>query len=121
MVLGGHGDTMVPMPKHTKIKNKILADLVKENKISKSKLDEIVNRTRKGGAEIVKLLEKGSAFYAPAASGVEMAEAYIKDQKKTNIENFQHGEDTKVLKKTYDLIQKIKNTAVTDFSIVLNT
>ena len=83
MVLGGHGDTMVPMPKHTKIKNKILVDLVKENKISKSKLDEIVNRTRKGGAEIVKLLEKGSAFYAPAASGVEMAEAYIKDQKKT--------------------------------------
>ena len=83
MVLGGHGDTMVPMPKQTKIKNKILADLVKENKISKSKLDEIVNRTRKGGAEIVKLLEKGSAFYAPAASGVEMAEAYIKDQKKT--------------------------------------
>ena len=83
MVLGGHGDTMVPMPKHTKIKNKILTDLVKENKISKSKLDEIVNRTRKGGAEIVKLLEKGSAFYAPAASGVEMAEAYIKDQKKT--------------------------------------
>ena len=81
MVLGGHGDTMVPMPKQTKIKNKILTDLVKENKISKSKLDEIVNRTRKGGAEIVKLLEKGSAFYAPAASGVEMAESFIKDQK----------------------------------------
>ena len=83
LVLGGHGDTMVPMPKQTKIKNKILTDLVKENKISKSKLDEIINRTRKGGAEIVKLLEKGSAFYAPAASGVEMAESYIKDLKKT--------------------------------------
>ena len=64
-----------------KQKLKIKTDLVKDNKISKNKLDEIVNRTRKGGAEIVKLLEKGSAFYA-AASGVEMAEAYIKDKKK---------------------------------------
>ena len=82
MVLGGHGDTMVPMPKQTKIKNKILTDLVKDNKISKNKLDAIIERTRKGGAEIVKLLEKGSAFYAPAASGVEMAESFIKDQKK---------------------------------------
>ncbi len=82
LVLGGHGDTMVPMPKQTKIKNKNLNELIKENKISKSKLDEIINRTRKGGAEIVKLLEKGSAFYAPAASGVEMAESYLKDQKK---------------------------------------
>ena len=79
MVLGGHGDTMVPMPKQTKIKNKILTDLVKDNKISKNKLDAIIERTRKGGAEIVKFLEKGSAFYAPAASGVEMAESFIKD------------------------------------------
>ena len=83
LVLGGHGDTMVPMPKKTKIKNKTLIDLINEKKISKDKLDEIINRTRKGGAEIVKLLEKGSAFYAPAASGVEMAESYIKDLKKT--------------------------------------
>ena len=82
LVLGGHGDTMVPMPKKTKIKNKTLIDLINEKKISKNKLDEIINRTRKGGAEIVKLLEKGSAFYAPAASGVEMAESYIKDLKK---------------------------------------
>ena len=56
--------------------------LVKEGKISKEKLDEIVDRTKKGGAEIVKYLEKGSAFYAPAASGVEMAESYLKDLKK---------------------------------------
>ena len=83
LVLGGNGDTMVPMPKKTKIKNKTLIYLIIERKISKDKLDEIINRTRKGGAEIVKLLEKGSAFYAPAASGVEMAESYIKDLKKT--------------------------------------
>ena len=83
LVLGGHGDTMVPIPKQTKINNKNIIELVKQNKISKSKLDEIINRTRKGGAEIVKLLEKGSAFYAPAASGVEMAESYLKDLKKT--------------------------------------
>ena len=83
LVLGGHGDTMVPMHKKTKIKNKTLVDLINEKKISKDKLDSIINRTRKGGAEIVKLLEKGSAFYAPAASGVEMAESYIKDLKKT--------------------------------------
>ena len=83
LVLGGHGDTMVPMPKKTRIKNKTLVDLINEKKISKDKLDSIINRTRKGGAEIVKLLEKGSAFYAPAASGVEMAESYLKDLKKT--------------------------------------
>ena len=83
LVLGGHGDTMVPMPKKTKIKNKTLVDLINEKKISKDKLDSIINRTRKGGAEIVKLLEKGSAFYAPAAWGVEMAESYLKDLKKT--------------------------------------
>ncbi len=83
LVLGGHGDTMVPIPKQTKINNKNITEIVKQNKISKSKLDEIINRTRKGGAEIVKLLEKGSAFYAPAASGVEMAESYLKDLKKT--------------------------------------
>jgi len=83
LVLGGHGDTMVPMPNYTKVNGKLLSHLVKENKISKDKLSSIVDRTRKGGAEIVKYLEKGSAFYAPAASGVEMAESYIKNLKKT--------------------------------------
>ena len=78
LVLGGHGDTMVPMPNHTTVDGKPLSQL-----IDKEKLDFIINRTRKGGAEIIKFLEKGSAFYAPAASGVEMAESYIKDLKKT--------------------------------------
>ena len=83
LVLGGHGDTMVPMPNYTTINKKALNQLIKENKISNEKLDSIIDRTRKGGAEIIKYLEKGSAFYAPAASGVEMAESYIKDLKKT--------------------------------------
>ena len=82
MVMGGHGDTMVPLPRITKISGKPLLDLVKEGKISIEKLESINQRTRDGGAEIVKFLEKGSAFYAPAASGVEMAESYIKDLKK---------------------------------------
>ena len=82
MVMGGHGDTMVPMPRFTKVSGKPLLDLVKEGKISQEKLEEINQRTRDGGAEIVKYLEKGSAFYAPAASGVQMAEAYLKDEKK---------------------------------------
>ena len=75
LVLGGHGDSMVPMPNHTKINGKPLNQLIKE--------ESIIERTRKGGAEIIKFLEKGSAFYAPAASGVEMAESYIKDLKKS--------------------------------------
>ena len=78
MVLGGHGDTMVPMPNQTTVDGKKLKNLINEKK-----LEEIIERTRKGGAEIIKLLEKGSAFYAPAASGVEMAESYIKNLKKT--------------------------------------
>ena len=78
LVLGGHGDTMVPMPNHTTVKGKSLKDL-----ITKEKLQLIVERTRKGGAEIIKFLQKGSAFYAPAASGAEMAESYLKDLKKT--------------------------------------
>ena len=81
-VLGGHGDSMVAMLGHTEIEGKKINDLIKEGKISKEKLDEIVDRTKKGGAEIVKYLEKGSAFYAPAASGVEMAESFLKDLKK---------------------------------------
>tara|TARA_Y100001936_G_scaffold249581_1_gene300257 strand:- start:1328 stop:2287 length:960 start_codon:yes stop_codon:yes gene_type:complete len=81
-VLGGHGDTMVAMIDHTTINNVSISDLIKSNKISKSKVNEIVERTKNGGAEIVKYLEKGSAFYAPASSGVEMAESYLKDLKK---------------------------------------
>ncbi len=81
-VLGGHGDSMVAMLGSTEISGKNILELVKEGKISKERLDQIVDRTKKGGAEIVKYLEKGSAFYAPAASGVEMAECYLKDLKK---------------------------------------
>ena len=82
IVMGGHGDTMVPMPRFTKVSGRPLLDLVKEGQISIEKLEKINQRTRDGGAEIVKYLEKGSAFYAPAASGVQMAEAYLKDEKK---------------------------------------
>ncbi len=78
LVLGGHGDTMVPMTNQTTVSGKPLDKL-----IQKEKLDSIIERTRKGGAEIGKLLQKGSAFYAPASSGIEMAESYIKDLKKT--------------------------------------
>ena len=81
-VLGGHGDSMVAMLGSTEVDGKKIQDLVKEGKISKEKLEQIVDRTKKGGAEIVKYLEKGSAFYAPAASGVEMAEIYLKNLKK---------------------------------------
>tara|TARA_B100000945_G_scaffold292009_1_gene266951 strand:+ start:383 stop:1342 length:960 start_codon:yes stop_codon:yes gene_type:complete len=82
LVLGGHGDTMVAMINHTKINGKLLSELTSEGKIKKEKLDTIIERTKTGGAEIVKHLQKGSAFYAPAASGVEMAESYLKDLKK---------------------------------------
>ena len=81
-VLGGHGDSMVAMLGSTEVEGKKILDLVKEGKLKKEKLEEIVTRTKNGGAEIVKHLEKGSAFYAPAASGVEMAESYLKDLKK---------------------------------------
>ena len=82
MVMGGHGDTMVPMPRFTKVSGKPLHDLIKEGKISQERLEKINQRTRDGGAEIVKYLEKGSAFYAPAASGIQMAEAYLNNEKK---------------------------------------
>ena len=81
-VLGGHGDSMVAMLESTEIEGKKINDLVKSGKLSREKLDQIVDRTKKGGAEIVKYLGNGSAFYAPAASGVEMAECYLKDLKK---------------------------------------
>ena len=82
LVLGGHGDTMVSMLNYTTVDGVAVLNLVKEGKLKKEILDSIVERTKNGGAEIVKLLEKGSAFYAPAASGVEMAESYLKDLKK---------------------------------------
>ena len=78
LVLGGHGDTMVPMTNHTTVNGKSLNEFINEDK-----LNFIIEKTRKGGAEIIKLLEKGSAFYAPAASGIAMAESYINDLKKT--------------------------------------
>ena len=82
IVMGGHGDTMVPLPRFTKVSEKPLLDLVKEGKISSEKLESINQRTRDGGAEIVKYLETGSAYYSPAASGIEMAAAYLNDEKK---------------------------------------
>jgi len=82
LVLGGHGDSMVAMIDHTFVDGKKLSEFIKEDKIKESKLNDIINRTKKGGAEIVKHLEKGSAFYAPAASGVQMAESYLKNLKK---------------------------------------
>ena len=81
-VLGGHGDTMVAMLGSTRVDGKNIKDLITEGKLKQEKLNEIVERTKKGGAEIVKYLEKGSAFYAPAASGVQMAESYLKNLKK---------------------------------------
>jgi malate dehydrogenase len=81
-VLGGHGDTMVPLARYSTVAGIPLPDLVKMGWTSQDKLDSIIQRTRDGGAEIVGLLKTGSAFYAPAASAIEMAEAYIKDQKR---------------------------------------
>ena len=81
-VLGGHGDTMVPLARYSTIAGIPLPDLVKMGWTTKDKLDQIVQRTRDGGAEIVGLLKSGSAYYAPAASAVQMAEAYLKDKKR---------------------------------------
>ena len=81
-VLGGHGDTMVPLARYSTVAGIPLPDLVKMGWTTQAKLDSIIQRTRDGGAEIVGLLKTGSAFYAPAASAIEMAEAYLKDQKR---------------------------------------
>ena len=81
-VLGGHGDTMVPLPRYTTVAGIPLPDLVKMSWTTEERLNEIVQRTRDGGAEVVKLLKTGSAFYAPAASAIAMAEAYLKDKKR---------------------------------------
>ena len=81
-VLGGHGDTMVPLARYSTVCGIPLPDLVAMGWTTQEKLDAIIQRTRDGGAEIVGLLKTGSAFYAPAASAIEMAEAYLKDQKR---------------------------------------
>ena len=81
-VLGGHGDTMVPLARYSTVAGIPLPDLVKMGWTSQEKLDAIVQRTRDGGAEIVGLLKTGSAFYAPATAAIEMAEAFLKDQKR---------------------------------------
>ncbi|WP_371168205.1 malate dehydrogenase [Aliiroseovarius sp. 2305UL8-7] len=81
-VLGGHGDTMVPLPRYSTVGGIPLPDLVEMGWTSQEKLDAIVQRTRDGGAEIVGLLKTGSAYYAPAASAIEMAQAYLNDQKR---------------------------------------
>ena len=81
-VLGGHGDTMVPMPRFSTVAGIPLPELVKMGWIKQDRLDQIIQRTRDGGAEIVALLKTGSAYYAPATAGVAMAESYLKDQKR---------------------------------------
>jgi len=81
-VLGGHGDSMVPLARYSTVAGIPLTDIVKMGWMSKEKLDQIIQRTRDGGAEIVGLLKTGSAFYAPAASAIAMAESYLKDKKR---------------------------------------
>jgi len=81
-VLGGHGDTMVPMPRFSTVAGVPLPELVKMGWIKQDRLDQIIQRTRDGGAEIVGLLKTGSAFYAPATSAIAMAESYLKDKKR---------------------------------------
>ena len=81
-VLGGHGDTMVPLVRYSTVAGIPLPDLVEMGWTTQDKLDAIVQRTRDGGAEIVGLLKTGSAFYAPATSAIEMAESYLRDQKR---------------------------------------
>lgn len=81
-VLGGHGDTMVPLIRYTTVAGIPLPDLVKMRWLTEKRLEEIVQRTRDGGAEIVGLLKTGSAYYAPATSAIAMAESYLKDQKR---------------------------------------
>jgi malate dehydrogenase len=81
-VLGGHGDDMVPLVRYSTVAGVPLPDLVKMGWTTQEKLDAMVERTRKGGGEIVNLLKTGSAFYAPAASAIAMAESYLKDKKR---------------------------------------
>ena len=81
-VLGGHGDTMVPLTRYSTVAGIPLPDLVKMGWTTQDKIDAIVDRTRKGGGEIVALLKTGSAYYAPASSAIAMAESYLKDKKR---------------------------------------
>jgi len=81
-VLGGHGDTMVPLPRYSTVAGIPVPDLIKMGWTTQERIDAILTRTANGGGEIVKLLERGSAFYAPAASAIAMAEAYLKDKKR---------------------------------------
>ncbi|MFZ4808821.1 MAG: malate dehydrogenase [Hyphomicrobiaceae bacterium] len=81
-VLGGHGDDMVPLVRHSTVAGVPLTDVVKMRWMTQERLDQIVDRTRKGGGEIVALLKTGSAFYAPASSAIQMAESYLKDKKR---------------------------------------
>ena len=82
MTLGGHGDDMVPLVRYATVAGIPLPDLIKMGWTTQERIDAIVDRTRKGGGEIVNLLKTGSAFYAPAASAVAMAESYLKDKKR---------------------------------------
>ncbi len=81
-VLGGHGDTMVPVVQYSTVAGIPVPDLIKQGRSTKERIDAIVQRTRSGGGEIVALLKTGSAYYAPATSGIAMAEAYLRDQKR---------------------------------------
>jgi malate dehydrogenase len=82
LTLGGHGDDMVPLTRYATVAGIPLPDLIKMKWTTQARLDEIVERTRKGGGEIVNLLKTGSAFYAPAASAIAMAESYLRDKKR---------------------------------------
>ncbi|MCX7338758.1 MAG: malate dehydrogenase [Alphaproteobacteria bacterium] len=82
LVLGGHGDTMVPLPRYTTVAGIPLPELVQQGWLSQGQLDSIIERTRNGGAEIVNLLKTGSAYYAPASSALQMAESYLYNQKR---------------------------------------
>jgi malate dehydrogenase len=82
MTLGGHGDDMVPLTRYSTVGGVPIPELIKSGWTTQEKVDAIVDRTRKGGGEIVALLKTGSAFYAPAASAISMAESYLKDQKR---------------------------------------
>jgi malate dehydrogenase len=81
-VLGGHGDTMVPLARYSTVAGIPLPDLIKMGWTTQERLDAIIQRTRDGGADIVRLLQTGSAFYAPATSAIEMAESYLKDKRR---------------------------------------
>jgi malate dehydrogenase len=82
LVMGGHGDTMVPLTRYTTVAGLPVPELIRMGWTTQEKIDAIVDRTRNGGAEIVQLLQKGSAFYAPATSAVEMAESFLYDRKR---------------------------------------